>query len=1360
MKKILTHLFGLFFFVSAFAATTMYIGTEQKYIFTAENLAQTIPEFIENEKKQEKMAETYTRVMNQETGAVSVANLFEVCRAGGFNTYRQTGYEQCRGFILKLLENAEQEVEEGFLDGFCPAAYDENGKQQNGLRSIGDQTRIGDFCSSTNIAGGEVVFRKGYNCTCAAYACNPGFQSEKGACVTEYKDANGDCLRKEYTNMTNITTAEEALQFCESQAIKGCKVRNAIRSFGGVKGRIVCNATRDEVDNAKARMLDQQDKQIANLQYYDVCRKYKGRTGKKEYCIDKLFSGLDVGLNEAAGLAQLYATEKNGHTIYCDPSHNKRTINDYFNCSTLDKSVYYTFKFDDTVETNDAKKFRNTVRGIALIYGLPEKANNTIHGACTTKLQNAAKRFGMKAQTSNNSCVFDYGTKTDNKNIDSALHTIEGIDNYVFYHEVQLRGSTRLRDNLKQYIKDQGFVITAFDCDNSYGRIKKRFIEGDDETLTCRLSGTRNGVRYTNQPIDFVFDDLSESRKTTREAGESGVACIISGGAYANKNCHGLDQNQCTQVNAKLKAENPKSSGTKWQNGQCVLIDVKEQNRLENGIQIGLTVIALADCATVIIGNAQGVMGCTLAVVEITSLATELTTGAAMQQRADDFIKIAVACNNRSCAKNTLKTMAGKALTVQDALKSASTAHQIDVQLARLVEYLEPEDLQSEVSANDWDDIVRQLGGDPNDTAGRALKIANKIGFIGQFASLGASAFRLTGKAIAKVAAKSATKTAASGTKALAVVGEHADDAAKAADNAADAARGASGGAEVAGNADDAARGASSSTSAAGKAQDIIYDAAYFSRNTSGSDDVFKGADDLVQVNRQDMPAATIRDLMRKAKQYGFECTDCGGDILKFSKSADSASDAARSANNASDAARGASKTDDVSDATKGASDAKNPSKSADDAGHSPVGNPVKSKSQKIAEARQRGDLGYHGTDADIAMDDMIRSSANSSDQLGSVGYGIAKDYDAAEKYAAKRLVERQNVGKNIKFYRENKVLIIESSEPLNLSNKTGYVYTTAKDSLVKWETLRNGYVGAFDAAQMPHSVEVLDKIAFNLDDLIRQGKVKIIEPKAANASSGVKAAPKSAASTASKSSRAANATADAARTANNASDAVRQGSINISQADEDLIRDAIIKKQSKKLSRTEHIKAIRTMDKYFDAGAAENFARQMRKDLVDAFVQNPRPEIITDGQAFAEFIIEKLGPKYGIPQGTIRVQIAPVRVGYAQYVDHVLYLNSNLAEITSEQLINLVTHEFVHAIDDLAPEYGVIGKKLNAYGDLSGLYVGPGQLMDGAQDMYKLIPTERAAHKVGDIVSGATDYGRKIGDNSIRYELINVLSQ
>lgn len=142
--------------------------------------------------------------------------------------------------------------------------------------------------------------------------------------------------------------------------------------------------------------------------------------------------------------------------------------------------------------------------------------------------------------------------------------------------------------------------------------------------------------------------------------------------------------------------------------------------------------------------------------------------------------------------------------------------------------------------------------------------------------------------------------------------------------------------------------------------------------------------------------------------------------------------------------------------------------------------------------------MGYHGTDADIAMDDMIRPSANTANLQGKAqyGYGIAKDYDAAEVYAIRRLVEHQNTGKNVKFYRKGNVLIIESSEPLNLTRKTGYVYTTAKESHIEWEILSNGSAGNFYAAQMPNGVEILDKTAFNLDDLVRQGKVKIINSK------------------------------------------------------------------------------------------------------------------------------------------------------------------------------------------------------------------------------------------------------------------------
>ena len=589
-----------------------------------------------------------------------------------------------------------------------------------------------------------------------------------------------------------------------------------------------------------------------------------------------------------------------------------------------------------------------------------------------------------------------------------------------------------------------------------------------------------------------------------------------------------------------LKRQNPGSSGTRWdaKNQMCVLVDQAEAYVFDKAVQVGTAAIAAVDCATVIVGNVQGVMGCALFAVEMASLTAEITSEILIQDRVQEFLRASTICKARDCAKHTIQQLGAKVISVKDSLDDHSIKN-VDEELARLILLLEPEDLQSELSDGDWNSMVAAVGGETADWTGTALVWINRIGFIGQFASLGASSLRLLTKApqALKTLLRSADNIAAAAddiadmTKALVVydatkaadaaadaakgakAADAAVDAAKAADKASDAGKaagGATSGAKAAGNADDAARGATSGAKAAGQADNAgkMHDGLSLNKKQFAvkyHPDKVAGyrnpkldalAEEIFQKGFKGVDKLTDAEKLALSKKM-FEFDELLATASKTAdKAADAAADAAKAADKASDAGKAAGGTTSgakAADAADAAADAGKSADNAADAGRAPVGNPVKSKSQKIAEARQRGDLGYHGTDADIAMDDTIRSSANSSGQLGSVGYGIAKDYDAAEKYAVKRLVERQNVGKNIKFYRENSVLIIESSEPLNLSNKTGYVYTTAKDSSVKWETLRNGYVGAFDAAQMPHSVEVLDKKAFNLDDLIRQGKVKII---------------------------------------------------------------------------------------------------------------------------------------------------------------------------------------------------------------------------------------------------------------------------
>ncbi len=415
MKKIFALLLCVFITVAVFAAsqtTTYYVDTEQKYVFSVDNLSQTIPEFVEDTAKQDAMANKYLELANKETGAVSVKDLFEICEAGGFKTRRAEGYESCRNFVIKLLETVEQELEDGTLTGYCPG-LDENGKNPNRLKSITGETRVGDFCSSSNIAAGEVVFKKGYNCTCAASACNSCCESIGGACLTKVADGNGNCLRKEYDNVQNLNAEGAALKFCESKAQRGCKVINAIKNFNSIKGKVVCNATQAEFnavvalntpcpDTAYALTSNNDTKEKChsfcqaqtkatgcklvqslyrpstkecvcnpdketvrrlNMKYYQVCGKDKGKTGSQEICKDDLFTnkvygGTQLDVPSAIILAKEWARVNGYREIECDTKiYDYSALDDSILCSSIDKDEngkrgYFEFVFDDLRESS------------------------------------------------------------------------------------------------------------------------------------------------------------------------------------------------------------------------------------------------------------------------------------------------------------------------------------------------------------------------------------------------------------------------------------------------------------------------------------------------------------------------------------------------------------------------------------------------------------------------------------------------------------------------------------------------------------------------------------------------------------------------------------------------------------------------------------------------------------------------------------------------------------------------------------------------------------------------------------------------------------------------------------------------
>ncbi|MCQ2562071.1 MAG: hypothetical protein MJ158_00405 [Alphaproteobacteria bacterium] len=472
MKKILLVIIG---FVLCSAAS--YVDTEQKYFFTSEALIESLSNNVQNEQKRTDAATVYSELMNQETGMVSIDDLFKVCRAAGFNTYRQDGFESCKNFINSLVE-----LEEDSLSGFCPG-LDENGKNPNALQTITKETRIGDFCSSTNIYAGEVVFKKEYNCTCMATVCNDGFEFKGGACVTQVADGNGFCLRQSFAETNENNTSEKCKAFCANKySGQACKFTSIVIRHSTKE--CICNPNAEEKDAAKASMFAAKEKQKANIKYYEVCGKDKNITGKNKYCVEDFFNWTQTQTNQAISFSQEYAKIKNNHTVYCKNQHRESGNDDYIACSTMDGSAIYEFKFDDIKESVDLDR-RVTERsalcrlagGDVGLLNLSNDVCKNLNATQCANLDKLSKKYGHEVKWDKDTCRFtNYGLETmSSKDFENSLAKIDGLDNYAFFNiqVISIRNNFSLEEEIKKYIKSKLSGYQEVRCDPGYKTIKK-----------------------------------------------------------------------------------------------------------------------------------------------------------------------------------------------------------------------------------------------------------------------------------------------------------------------------------------------------------------------------------------------------------------------------------------------------------------------------------------------------------------------------------------------------------------------------------------------------------------------------------------------------------------------------------------------------------------------------------------------------------------------------------------------------------------------------------------------------------------------------------------------------------------------
>lgn len=992
MKRYLIAFFLMFFVGSASAATT-FLSTEKNLWFTPDVVVNAVVEHFNDESKHMPMLDLYQELMDEQTGKVSVDILFKVCNKGGLNTRRAEGYAQCKAFIEQMLKDAEMAAELN-LGGYCPG-LDANGKNPNNLSSITDETRVGDFCSSTNIASGEVVFKAGYACTCLAYQCNTGYRFRtRGDCVTPQQEptdrnvnASNYCPRTQTTGASNNNSTEKCKSYC-TQIYKDKDCYWDALIWDKDKNVCICNPTDQEISDKRAR----DEEKRKNQKFFDVCnRSSKGKSGGQEICVNNVFNWVNVTRMQAVELAKMWAKKHNQDEIHCDDGNIKtvakvwgeQSVDDYLMCASLDSNIFYTFQFDDVKESIDSDIQAGLVHGICVLYGYSSNIvkNDTLTNAigrrgcyatCTNELKSAGANFELTLKQDGNLCTFEQRSFSK-EDADKYLAKFGNLDNYHFMSDqIQTQGSqSGTNNNIYGYIASQGYVIRNLECVPNPAELKGKWYQDDDDILRCYLSVGGDPKRHT---IDFVFDDISESWSYKYEAGEAAMGCLGSGGKYEGKECYGLSATACADAERQMKRINPGSKGTEWdaKNQVCIMLDQEQAAIYDGLIQVGTGAIAAVDC---VFGTK---IGCVMFAVETVGLAADITSKELITDRVQEFLRVSTICKARDCAKRTIQQLGAKVISVQDALDEHSIKN-VDEELARLILLLEPEDLQSELSDGDWNSMVAAVGGETDDWTGAALVWMGRIGVMAQFASLGTSGVNLLRKApqALKTLLRSADNIAAAAddvadmTKALVVydatkaadaaadaakgakAADAAADAAKAADKASDAGKaagGATSGAKAAGNADDAARGATSGAKAAdatadagratGATADKLHDGLSLNKKQFG----LKYHPDTVDAYRNPKLTALATEILQEGLKGVDKMTDAeklalSKKMFEFdellaaaSKTADKAADAGKAADKAADAGKVAGGATSGAKAADAADAAADAGKSADNA--------------------------------------------------------------------------------------------------------------------------------------------------------------------------------------------------------------------------------------------------------------------------------------------------------------------------------------------------------------------------------------------------------------------------------------------
>lgn len=398
----------------------------------------------------------------------------------------------------------------------------------------------------------------------------------------------------------------------------------------------ICSAAIDTIktnDDCLRHVLYPIKEKMGKVTLKDVCNVKGTVVGGTPYCIDDVFvekkgdntnpyhQDVNVALATALGFAIEYG-KANGHDLWC----GAQPVNNAILCTDYDDKDYkfYSFKFAGVNNTSGGTIQNNVGRGICALHnakyedrGAPTCIMNCAVG---TAERDTISKFGMdiiSPDTTTDSCTMKLSELKD-KN----LRTYPGYEYMTTaFANVQTVLDGSLSKIIKQYVRFQGLPIQSFECEYSsrgyypysvsdeytpnpsygigwntpaenlasdvYGANDNEKIYGStdsesiDDVLRCKING---------YDVDFVFDDLYESKEYQQKVGKDALGCISMGGNYsADTTCRGLTREVCLSK----PVQEAITGGTYWNKDAqvCMLNNAESVRDFRNAIDIGTGVV-------------------------------------------------------------------------------------------------------------------------------------------------------------------------------------------------------------------------------------------------------------------------------------------------------------------------------------------------------------------------------------------------------------------------------------------------------------------------------------------------------------------------------------------------------------------------------------------------------------------------------------------------------------------------------------------------------------------------------------------------------------------------------------------------